>query len=54
MTPDMRIYVHTNMPPRFPGWSSRRLGEQTHSRSESTAQDPLAYISYYINGYARP
>jgi hypothetical protein len=30
------------------------LGEQPQSRSEPAAQDPPAYISYYINGYGRP
>ena len=30
------------------------LGDRIHSRLEPTNEDPLAYISFYINGYGRP
>jgi hypothetical protein len=30
------------------------LGEQISSRWEPADEDPLAYISSYINGYGRP
>jgi hypothetical protein len=30
------------------------LGDRIDSRLEPADEDPLAYISYYINGYGQP